>query len=149
MAFDTIVPVRAGWRRADADQVRVSMSKTGGKSPTLELRVVIGPALVTRLGWTKGQRVHLALGREASPERGQMQIMPAEDGHFRLCGAGKTLEIKTRSLHPTLKLVPAASAIAPPVQLVAERLIVRMPDSFMTARPLDSIMGDPPARRRG
>lgn len=148
MAFDIIVPVRAGCRRTDADQVRVSMGKTSGKSPTLELRVVIGPALVTRFGWTKGQRVHLALGREASPERGQMQITPAEDGHFRLCGAGKTLEIKTRSLHPTLKLAPAASTVAPAVQLVAERLVVRMPDSFMAVRPLDSIMGDPPIRRR-
>ncbi|ALG75069.1 hypothetical protein VY88_26420 [Azospirillum thiophilum] len=148
MAFDIIVPARGQHRRADADKVRVAMGKTTGKSPILELRVVIGSDLVKRFGWTKGQRVNLAFGREASAERGQLAIMPAEDGHFRLVG-GKSLEVRTRTLHPTLKLLAAPSTIAPPVQLVTDRLIVRMPDTFMAPRPMDSLMGDPPTKRKG
>ncbi|AWB06794.1 hypothetical protein A6A40_17215 (plasmid) [Azospirillum humicireducens] len=148
MSFDIIVPTRAPLQRADADQVRVTMGKTGGKSPAMELRIVIGSALVKRFGWTKGQRVNIAFGREATPERGQLAIMPNADGHFRLLG-GKSLEVRTRTLHPTLKLASNASTIAAPVQLIPERLIVRMPDAFMAIRPVDSIMGDPPVRRRG
>lgn len=147
MAFDIIVPVRSV-RRADADQVRVSMGKSTGKNRALELRIVIDPELVRRFGYSKGQQVNIAMGSEGSKERGQLAITPDPSGHFRFTGGGKALELRTRSLHPTLKLATAPSTLAPPVQLVAERLIVKMPDAFLALRPVDSIMGDPrPARR--
>lgn len=147
MAFDIIVPGRRRPCRADADKVRVTMGKAG-KPATLELRIVIGSALVERLGYAKGQRVNIMIGREASPDRGQLAIAPAEDGHFRLMGSGRTLEVRTRSLHPTLALAERPSTATPPIQATKERLIVKLPEAFLSPRPVGSLMGDPPPERR-
>ncbi|WP_372400266.1 hypothetical protein ABMY26_32145 [Azospirillum sp. HJ39] len=148
MAFDIIVPKSGASFRAAADQVRVSIGKSNGKNPITELRIVIGPLLVERLGFKKGQCVNLAFGSEASAERGQMAIMPTTNGHFRFSGSGKGLKIITRTLHPTLRLAAHPSTAAAPVQLIPEKLIVRMPDAFMAPRPMGSIMGDPPVPRK-
>lgn len=147
MAWDLIEPQR-GVRRGSHDEVRISVHKHA-KSGALELVIVIGAGLVERLKLTKAQPVNLGVGRESTPERGQLAIFPAADGKFRLAASGRNMVVKTRSFHPSLRLSPAAQVQAPLVAALPDKVIVRIPDALLAPRSLSgSLMGDPPVRAR-
>lgn len=147
MSFETLVPAR-GSRRGDPDEVRLRLAREGA-TKALSLSIAIGGGIVGRLGWAKGCRVHIGVGKAGTPDQGRLSVWAAEDGHSRLQSPGATsaLRVTTRALHPTLILDDVPPTAATVVLAEAGRLTVRIPTAFLRLAARDD-PPDEPIRRR-
>lgn len=131
MSFDVMVPARG--QRGAGEECRVRIARQGTTN-ALTLTVSLSGPLAQRLGWQKGQRVHLGVGATASPDAGRLSLWAAEDGNYCLCapGAAKSVVVVTRTLHPSLSREPAAG-IATVVLAEGGRLIAKIPTACLRA----------------